>query len=426
MALKKILILSAVAINLLALSSTINGTNNSLIQIDSIQNHTSLELKNFPYNIHKELYFSFNSRIDHFECIRIGQRQPDMKGDYLSACYLEINDSILSIKRVSRDKDTTEFTSIKHNLNIIDTISVHIFIGSYKGNDASSFKSKIQIKTKDQTLNRPIDWYYGHNGTTFFESVNTTGTNGTLTADCADFNRPVLILGDSYMSVASARWPYYVRNSGYFNFLFDALSGATAWDTSFEIERLKPFINPSYILWFLGMNNPDPDEETVQSSWMYQLTNLKKYCDENGIQLIISTIPNTPTRCHVAKNNWIRQNNVKYIDFATAVNATEKGAKWTEGFLSSDNLHPSALGAQALADQLIKDFPEMKELCKRSEAGDVNNDNNIDILDINCILNSMLSFSNHMRYGNRADVNDDEKVDIADINDIVNIIFRTD
>jgi len=119
MALKKILILSAVAINLLALSSTINGTNNSLIQIDSIQNHTSLELKNFPYNINKELYYSFNSRIDHFECIRIGQRQPDMKGDYLSACYLEINDSILSIKRVSRDKDTTEFTSIKHNLNII-------------------------------------------------------------------------------------------------------------------------------------------------------------------------------------------------------------------------------------------------------------------------------------------------------------------
>jgi len=68
----------------------------------------------------------------------------------------------------------------------------------------------------------------------------------------------------------------------------------------------------------------------------------------------------------------------------------------------------------------------MKVLCKRSEAGDVNNDNNIDILDINCILNSMLSFSNYMRYGNRADVNDDEKVDIADINDIVNIIFRTD
>lgn len=412
------------AINSFYGSATVENKDYTEARIGHITDGSSLELTNFPYNIYTENYFSFSSHIDSFKTLRLGQRQPDMKGDYLSACYLEINDSIISLKRVSREKDTTEFSRIYHQLDITDTISVNIFISSEMGSNISSLKSYILITTKNDTFDTPFDWYYGHNGAIFFESVNTLGTNGILSADCANFKRPVLIIGDSYMSVSPARWPYFIREKGYLNFIFDALSGATAWDTSFEIERLKLLVKPDYFLWFIGMNNPDPDDDTVQSSWMYNVTKVKSYCDENNIQLIISTIPNTPTRSHIAKNKWIKESNIRYIDFATAVNANDKNAKWYDGYLSTDNLHPTALGSQALANQLILDFPEIMELCHTSKTGDADNDGYIDIQDLNCIINTLLHLTSKYRFGNRTDVNNDKCTDISDINILVNGILN--
>lgn len=395
----------------------------SVASINEIKNQSNIELPNFPYNIHKQLYLSFSSNIKDFNSIRLGQRQPDLKGDYLWKYFLEINDSLIVLNGINRERDTTQFAKIKHNLIIKDTINVNVFIGSEMGDGVSSLNSHIRILTKGQVFDSPFNWYYGHNGAPYFESVETTGANGILKADCADFNRPVLILGDSYMSVSPARWPYYMRERGYFNFLMDALSGATAWDTGFEIERLKKFVKPSYILWFLGMNNPDPDDETVQSSWMYNLTNLKNYCDNNGIQLVIATIPNTPIRNHIAKNKWIRESSIRFVDFAKAVNATEKGANWTEGCLSADKVHPTALGSMALCDQILQDFPEIKYLAQESSCGDVNNDNLVDINDINLLINIILGQTDRLRFGNRADVSADDTIDISDVNTVLNTIL---
>lgn len=383
---------------------------------------TTLSLPDFPYNINKEIYLQFNAVIDHFDRIRIGQRQPDMKGGYLWGNYLEINDSTATQYRTT-PSDTTQFARKFHRQAIKDTISVNIFIGSEMGFNDLCLQSRVSVSSAGGSVDIPFNWYYGHSGEFYIESVATTGSNASFEANCTDFVCPVWVVGDSYVSISGGRWPWYLREQGYFNFLMDAMGGSTAWDASFDINRLMAYGKPEYLLWFMGMNNADPDEETVQSSWLYQLTKLMDMCEAGGIKLVVSTIPNTPTLCHIAKNEWIRQSGLRYIDMAAAVNATEKGAPWTPGLLANDKVHPTIEGAKVLAAQVLKDFPEIKTLAANSAPGDVNNDKYVDINDMNCLINTALALNNRLKYGYRSDLNDDRSVDVSDINILSNLIL---
>lgn len=394
------------------------------VAVDAMAHGTNADLLDFPYNISKEVYMSFKCRIDSFDRLRIGQRQPDMNGGYRWGSYLEINDSTAVLYEVDANNDTTLFARKFHRLAIRDTISVNIFIGSEMGYNDQCLQSQIAISTADGAVDIPYNWYYGHNGAPYFESVNTTGGNVTFSADCASFNCPVWVIGDSYVGISGYRWPWFVRQQGYFNFLLDGLGGSTAWEAGFEIDRLMEYNKPNCLVWLMGMNNPDPDEDTVQSSWLYQVNKLKEMCENEGIELIVSTIPNTPALCHVAKNNWVKNSGLRYIDMAAAVNAGEKGSGWDDGMLSPDNVHPTANGAKALAAQLLSDFPELKTLAAASPKGDVNNDGCIDITDLNCLINITLLLNHRLKYGFRSDINGDKTIDVKDIDILNNIITK--
>ena len=51
---------------------------------------------------------------------------------------------------------------------------------------------------------------------------------------------------------------------------------------------------------------------------------------------------------------------MRYINAYDAVGATSAGV-WYEGFLSSDETHPTALGAKALAMRFVADVPELMQ-----------------------------------------------------------------
>lgn len=55
--------------------------------------------------------------------------------------------------------------------------------------------------------------------------------------------------------------------------------------------------------------------------------------------------------------------------------------------------------------------------------GDVNNDENVDIEDVNIIINVILHLDQASNYGHRCYVTDDETVDIDDVNAVINIIL---
>ena len=85
------------------------------------------------------------------------------------------------------------------------------------------------------------------------------------------------------------------------------------------------------------------------------------YFEEYGIdiELILATIPNVPSIRHDYKNAIVRASGYRYIDFAKAVNAEAVGATWYADMLSSDNVHPTELGAKALASRILLDVPEI-------------------------------------------------------------------
>ena len=113
---------------------------------------------------------------------------------------------------------------------------------------------------------------------------------------------------------------------------------------------------PKYLVWCIGMNNPDNNE--LNSSWLTETQIIIKLCEERNITPILATIPSTPTNDNSYKTSWVKSSGYRYIDFEKAVGA-DKITAWFDGMLSSDNVHPSELGAKALASRFIIDVPEI-------------------------------------------------------------------
>ena len=106
------------------------------------------------------------------------------------------------------------------------------------------------------------------------------------------------------------------------------------------------------------MNNGD-SETGVNANWKNATDEFLRICQEKGITPILTTTPNTPTVINSFKNEYVKSLGYRYIDFAEAVGASEKGAPWYTGMLAGDKVHPAAPGAKALYEQIKKDFPEI-------------------------------------------------------------------
>ena len=125
-----------------------------------------------------------------------------------------------------------------------------------------------------------------------------------------------------------------------------------------SFKNLNEKCSPKRICWCLGMNDADT-ATAVNANWKSTYDEIVKICDSKNIELILATIPNVPDRRHDYKNEIIRSSGYRYIDFAKAVNAEEVGSAWDEGMLYTDNVHPTELGAKALAERILLDVPEI-------------------------------------------------------------------
>ena len=108
----------------------------------------------------------------------------------------------------------------------------------------------------------------------------------------------------------------------------------------------------------MGMNDgSDSDVNTPSSAWTTNRDKLIALSQEYDFEIVFATIPTVPNINHEAKNNWIRNSGYRYIDIAEALGADGTGA-WTDGYLSTDNVHPTAAGSQAIYNAVITDFPD--------------------------------------------------------------------
>lgn len=246
----------------------------------------------------------------------------------------------------------TNKVTLPHGLTITNTIQLIIEVGA-------NYKAKITLVSNGEKYNTEQDWD-GNIGNIFVNSINTELGHCTVSWTCKNYSSPIWAYGDSYFGMVNkARWIAQLLSNGYgTNMLIDGYPGRASNDAYNSLQTSLKHGKPKYILWAMGMNNPDNDS-SVNETWNNIFDNVKNMCKENGITLIGCTIPNTPTQFNSYKNNVVRNAGIKYIDFAKSVGAENKGASWYDGMLSSDLVHPTEKGAITLYLQALADFPEL-------------------------------------------------------------------
>lgn len=190
----------------------------------------------------------------------------------------------------------------------------------------------------------------------------TITADGASYADIAysirDLFKPVWVCGDSWVTLYDERWYGQAVTLGINGFLH---SGNAGQQTSKGLDQLKTLLEmytPKMIVWLYGMNDEDTDSNTPNASWLAALNELKTICSNKAIELVLATIPTTPTRNNNAKNAVVTTSGYRYVDEVAAMGADDAG-NWITGYQSSDGNHTTVAGAKALLARVLADVPEL-------------------------------------------------------------------
>lgn len=250
---------------------------------------------------------------------------------------------------------------VEHGLSFGGNLKVVIKTGNDETMD-------LTITSQGKTFSVNDVVWMGHRGAVEVESIGNELTDVSVSWDAEDIKKDVWILGDGYLGThARNRWPYYVLGEGYDNALYSGLYNTTSKRMYEEWQQLLTYGTPKYAVWCLGMNDTD-SEDRVNSNWKECTEQFLDDCKQRGITPILATIPNTVKKNHVFKNEFVRNSGHRYVDFALVVGASKKDSVWLGGMLSGDKIHPTNAGAEALAEQFIKDVPEIKGIPEEKPA----------------------------------------------------------
>ena len=318
---------------------------------ESLENGQFIYIEDFPYHIKKGIILSLYAKVSSFSSILIGKGYNQYRGDWIK---IDATNAILQHYESDSAQDRE---TIAHGLSISSFIQVMMY-----GDDSG--KLLLIINTKGGYFRHTFEkWVYEANWKAFVKSEGSTLSDVKFSGSNKDFRKPVWAIGDSYFGVGTNRWPGVMRNFGFFNFLINGLAGQSSSGAYDDLIRMLNYGTPKYLLWCLGMNDGD-------SSFKLYFDKIRSLCDEKGITLIASTIPTVPERSKEVISQYVRDSGVRYIDFYKAVGASSDGT-WYEGYLYSDNVHPTELGAQALASQVLIDFPELMQYGLTSTTGEI-------------------------------------------------------
>ena len=296
-------------------------------------------------DIKKNCVQEFYADITAFDSVTVGHGQNKYMGSYVTVTETDVtmymhNGSTAVVQKTA-----------SHGLTISNFI--HIILE----ND-DKCKLKATITTASGVYVFEAEGYFACNGD-IFASTTSTLTNCVCKWIPKDLMLDIFLFGDSYTALGdSTKFTTQLVNMGFADkMLMNGYGGASSTSAITAFRNLVALKKPKYIVWALGMNDGD-STTAINSNWKTYYNEVDTWCAENNVELILVTIPNTPTVTNTFKNEYIRATGHRYIDFAKAVGAEETGSAWYDGMLSSDNVHPANLGAKALAARFILDFPE--------------------------------------------------------------------
>lgn len=313
-------------------------------ETSSLTTGNSLEISEAPKYIKKGASYSMRAELTAISgSVSAGKGYATYRGRWL-----EIDATNVIIKYYETSENT--LATIPHGLTISDFLYVSLDIDDLG-------QAKIILNSLSGLfVYTYADFGYDFNGSPFVLTTGQTLSNVNVSFGSKDYRKPVWIFGDSYISVTTDRWPYYIINDfGITNFFLNGVAGETSPTAFPELERCLNFGTPKYLIWALGMNDTDSDYTT-------NLAYVESLCDNKGITLILTTIPTVPEYDKEVIKAAVLASGYRYIDFYTAVGAASDGT-WYTGYIEDETtgVHPTILGAKALAARLIMDFPEIKQ-----------------------------------------------------------------
>ena len=294
----------------------------------------------------------FTADVTSFEGLRLGHGYEDY-----NASYLEIDNTHVRCYRYL--KEIVPLTEVAHGLTITDDIKVTIDVDN-------RLNATITIYSGAQSFTCSVDRSWGgSNGEIYAESIGSALRNAQVAFTCDGYKEKIQFYGDSYLSQSSDRWLNFAFNDGFTDALFDGYGGRGSGGAYTSLVENLKHSNPEIVVWMMGMNDgQDSDINTPSVTWTVNKDKLIALAIQRGFEIVFTTLPTVPGINHEAKNKWIRESGYRYIDMAEALGADGTG-RWTDGYLNlNDNVHPTAAGAEAIYNQVVKDLPEFLELAK--------------------------------------------------------------
>lgn len=325
--------------------SVINiGHNSIIVSKDTLSVDASIFIPvgRQPFNMRKNYGLTFEADFASFGQLTIGCGYNGYRGKWLV-----ITNTVIEVY-VYESSPSTLLTTITHGLNINKHIAISMWI-----NDLGQLELIIN-SPGNNTFRTTISGNPYEMHKTGFAYSSTELTNVKLSYTMGDILNPCWMFGDSYFGYDNARVIGQLLNNGFGKKLcYNAIAGASAAVALDDFKKMLAFACPKYVVWAMGMNGADSDSITA-------LNTLISICRDNDIELILYKVPAVPGLLHTSYNAAVEASGYRYIDAYKAVGCDGAGA-WYNGYLSSDNVHPTALGAQAIAMQFIIDFPELTQ-----------------------------------------------------------------
>ena len=260
------------------------------------------------------------------------------------------------------------FDSFPHGLTLDKPFTVSVVT------DAPDSTGVLLLTCGTRSFKKKIHWRGG--GIPYLVNDGSSPVDASLMFVRGDAIQPVWFIADSYfMEYDVERWPYYMVRDGVTGWFADQLPGGGSEEFIECFREDLKYGTPKFAVWMMGMNDYNDGPDSPEQIWMSCVEEFISLCKERGITPVLVTVPTVPERCHDRKTEWVRNSGYRYIDWAAAVGSkswdcseedlksvatTGKHRGWDADYLSEDDVHPTASGAEALWKQVEKDLPELK------------------------------------------------------------------
>lgn len=317
---------------------SILGKSGIIADSNSMSANTTITLSDFPFYLKKNVGLSFYGKFSTFAGLTIGKGYNQYRGDWV-----EIDSTNITFYHY--EQSASIIKTVAHELTIADYIMVNIY-----------FDKDANIIVNVNTTSGSFSTYRATDSNVFsyapFATVAGAMTNVRFSAQSGDIRKSLWVIGDSYFGVMADRVLGQLKNLGYWDGICaDGLAGLDSAGAWAEFMKMVNFGRPKYLVWYLGMNDND-------SGFATYLTSVKSYCESNGITLILNKVPSVPNNPKENIGSLVVNSGNRYIDSYAAVGANSSG-DWYSGYQSANHIHPTQLGALALAQRFAVDVPEV-------------------------------------------------------------------